>query len=50
MEDNTGVIVVSYLVDQDNLAGRQNGPGQTEELFLPSREGAALLQDGPVQS
>ena len=41
---------IVYLVYEDDLAGREDSPGQAEQLLLPGREGPALLPDGPVES
>ena len=33
------------LVDEDDFAGGEDGPGEAEELLLAGREAAALLSD-----
>ena len=33
------------LVDEDDLAGGEDGPGEAEQLLLAGREAAALLRD-----
>ena len=33
------------LVDEDDLAGGEDGPGEAEQLLLAGREAAALLCD-----